>query len=125
MVRLDEANLSAIAADGRVPVPRYDRSRLVTGIVHVGVGGFHRAHEAMAVDRLLAQGRAEEFALPLATPLADLLEAVLAGGRVTVCSQCAARREIGPDDVLAGVRIAGAAVFSEEVLTEGVQALVY
>ena len=40
-------------------------------------------------------GRAEEFALPLATPLADLLTAVLADGRVTVCSQCAARREIG------------------------------
>jgi predicted peroxiredoxin len=70
-------------------------------------------------------GRAEEFALPLATPLADLLGAVLADGRVTVCSQCAARREIGPEDVLAGVRIAGAAVFTEEILQEGVQALVY
>ena len=70
-------------------------------------------------------GRAEEFALPLATPLADLLGAVLTDGQVTVCSQCAARREIGPDDVLAGVRIAGAAVFAEEILREGVQALVY
>ena len=37
-------------------------------------------------------GRAEGFALPRATPLADLLAAVLAAGRVTVCSQCAARR---------------------------------
>ena len=70
-------------------------------------------------------GRAEEFALPLATPLDDLLGAVLADGQVTVCSQCAARREIGPDDVLAGVRIAGAAVFTEEILRDGVQALVY
>jgi predicted peroxiredoxin len=70
-------------------------------------------------------GRAEEFALPLATPLADLLGAVLTGGRVTVCTQCAARREIGPDDVRSGVRIAGAAVFTEEALGEGVQALVY
>ena len=70
-------------------------------------------------------GRAEEFALPLATPLADLLGAVLADGRVTVCSQCAARREISPEDVLPGVRIAGAAVFAEEILQEGVQALVY
>ena len=70
-------------------------------------------------------GRAEGFALPLATPLADLLAAVLAGGSVTVCSQCAARREIGPEDVLEGVRIAGAAVFAEEILQEGVQALVY
>jgi predicted peroxiredoxin len=70
-------------------------------------------------------GKAEEFALPLATPLAELLQAVLAGGQVTVCSQCAARREISEDDVLPGVRIAGAAVFAEEALREGAQALVY
>jgi predicted peroxiredoxin len=70
-------------------------------------------------------GRAEEFSLPLATPLADLLEAVLAGGRVTVCSQCAARREIGADDVRPGVRIAGAALFTEEALRADAQALVY
>ncbi len=70
-------------------------------------------------------GRAEEFALPLATPLADLLAAVLAGGTVTVCAQCAARREIGPDDLVVGARIAGAAAFTEEILRQGAQALVY
>jgi predicted peroxiredoxin len=69
--------------------------------------------------------RAAEFSLPLATPLPDLLAAVLAGGQVTLCTQCADRRSISPDDVLPGVRIAGAAVFTEEVLGEGVQALVY
>ena len=70
-------------------------------------------------------GRAEDFVLPLATPLADLLQAVLAAGRVTVCAQCAARREITEADLLPGVRIAGAAVFAEEVLQPEVQALVY
>ena len=70
-------------------------------------------------------GRAEEFGLPLATPLVDLLEAVLAEGRVTVCSQCAARREIGAEDLRAGVRIAGAAAFTEEILRPEAQALVY
>jgi len=70
-------------------------------------------------------GRAEAFDLPLATPLAQLRDAVLAGGTLTLCSQCAARREIGPDDVVPGVRIAGGATFAEEVLLEGVQALVY
>jgi predicted peroxiredoxin len=70
-------------------------------------------------------GRAAEFELPHSAPLPDLLAAVLAGGRVTACTQCAARRNIGPDDVLPGVRIAGAAVFVEEALVEGVQALVY
>jgi predicted peroxiredoxin len=70
-------------------------------------------------------GRAKEFELPHAAPLPDLLEAVLAGGSVTLCTQCAARRGIGPDDVLPGVRIAGAAVFVEEVTADGAQALVY
>jgi predicted peroxiredoxin len=70
-------------------------------------------------------GRAEQFILPLATPLKDMLDALVAGGTVTVCSQCAARRSITEDDVLDGVRIAGAAVFAEEVLRADAQALVY
>jgi predicted peroxiredoxin len=70
-------------------------------------------------------GRAEEFSLDLATPLADLLAVVVAGGRVTVCTQCAARRGITESDLREGLTIAGAAVFAEEILGEGVQALVY
>jgi predicted peroxiredoxin len=70
-------------------------------------------------------GRAKEFSLPHAAPLADLLDAVLAAGRVTVCTQCAARREITVDDLIDGVRIAGAPAFVEEAVTEGAQALVY
>jgi predicted peroxiredoxin len=70
-------------------------------------------------------GRAAEFQLPHAAPLPDLLDLLLASGKVTACTQCAARRAITPDDVLPGIRIAGAAVFVEEVTTEGAQALVY
>lgn len=70
-------------------------------------------------------GRADELELAHATPLGELLAVVLDGGSVTVCTQCAARRGIGPADVLPGVRIAGAAVFVEEALAEGAQALVY
>lgn len=70
-------------------------------------------------------GRAAEFELPHSAPLPDLLAAVLAGGTVTLCTQCAARRDITPADVIDGVRIAGAAVFVEETLTDGTQALVY
>ena len=70
-------------------------------------------------------GRAKEFELPHATPLEDLLGIVLSAGRVTVCTQCAARRSFGPEDVLDGIRIAGAAAFVDEVLVDGVQALVY
>ena len=70
-------------------------------------------------------GRAEEFTLALATPLAELRDLVLAGGTLTVCSQCAARRGLVAGDLLPGVRIAGAAVFTEEILADGAQALVY
>lgn len=74
---------------------------------------------------LALPGRADELVLAHAAPLADLLAVVLEAGTVTVCTQCAARRDITADDVLAGVRIAGAAVFVEEALAPGAQALVY
>jgi predicted peroxiredoxin len=70
-------------------------------------------------------GRAADFELPHSAPLEDLLNAVLAAGAVTLCTQCAARRGITPDAVIAGVRIAGAAAFVEEAVADDVQALVY
>ena len=70
-------------------------------------------------------GRAADFTLPHAAPLPDLLASVLALGTVTLCTQCAARRDIGPGDVLKGVRIAGSATFVAEVMADDTQALVY
>lgn len=70
-------------------------------------------------------GRAEDFELVEATPLDDLLRLVLGGGTVTVCTQCATRRNLEEPDVIEGVRFAGAASFVEEALAEGTQALVY
>jgi predicted peroxiredoxin len=70
-------------------------------------------------------GRAEQFELPESAPLDELLESVFTGGRVTLCTQCAARRTITEADVISGVRIAGSTVFVSEVMAEGAQALVY
>jgi predicted peroxiredoxin len=70
-------------------------------------------------------GRAATFELPHAAPLPDLLDLLMANGQVTACTQCAARRGIGPDEVLPGIRIAGAAVFVEEIMSDGAQAVVY
>ncbi len=61
MLPLNAGNLSSLPAD--LPVPTYDRARLRTGIVHFGVGGFHRAHEAMYLDRLMAEGKALDWAI--------------------------------------------------------------
>lgn len=70
-------------------------------------------------------GRAAEFELPHAAPLPELIDAIRAGGRITLCTQCAARRGIEEKDVLDGVRIAGAQVFVSEIVGDDVQALVY
>ncbi|PHQ36711.1 mannitol dehydrogenase family protein [Rhodopirellula bahusiensis] len=51
MRALNEANLSQLPAE--LSPPQYDRSRLNPRIVHVGVGGFHRSHEAYYTDELL------------------------------------------------------------------------
>jgi mannitol 2-dehydrogenase len=46
-----------------VAVPSYDRGRVRTGIVHFGVGGFHRAHQAMYLDALMNDGSALEWGI--------------------------------------------------------------
>lgn len=70
-------------------------------------------------------GKAEEFSLPKAAPLAESRDLVLDQGELIVCTQCAARRGIAETDLVPGARIAGAASFVESVLTEDAQALVY
>ncbi len=74
---------------------------------------------------LAVPGRAAALELEHATPLADLLDVVLAEGSVTVCTQCALRRDLTEADLLPGVRIAGAASFVAETLEPDAQALVY
>ncbi len=49
--------------DAQVARPTYDRSKVSPGIVHLGVGGFHRAHEAMYLDALMNEGRALDFGI--------------------------------------------------------------
>jgi mannitol 2-dehydrogenase len=61
MVALNEGSLPALAPV--VPVPRYARDRVSAGIVHFGVGGFHRAHQAMYLDRLMNEGRALDWGI--------------------------------------------------------------
>ena len=54
MLSLNATSLPDLPAE--VPGPTYDRSKVRTGIVHFGVGGFHRSHQAMYVDRLMSTG---------------------------------------------------------------------
>ena len=70
-------------------------------------------------------GRQPDMELPYATPVAELIETVRLGGTITVCTQCAARRELVVDDLVESATIQGAASFVEAALAHNVQALVY
>jgi len=61
MTQLNPDTVGSLPAN--VPVPGYDRSRITTGIVHFGVGGFHRAHQAMYVDQLMERGQALDWGI--------------------------------------------------------------
>lgn len=49
--------------DRAIEVPSYDRSAVSIGIVHFGVGGFHRSHQALYIDDLLCHGEAHDWGI--------------------------------------------------------------
>lgn len=61
MTQLNNHNMGALSA--AVETPTYDRQAVTPGIVHIGVGGFHRAHQAMYLDALMNQGEAFEWGI--------------------------------------------------------------
>jgi mannitol 2-dehydrogenase len=60
-IPLSEAALDKLP-DG-IEVPTYDRAALRPGIVHIGLGNFHRAHQALYLHRLMQQGQAMDWAI--------------------------------------------------------------
>ena len=60
-LQLNTENLTAL--DASVHIPMYRRKEVQAGILHIGIGGFHRAHQAYLIDRLLAQGTAADWGI--------------------------------------------------------------
>lgn len=60
-MNLHTANISKIG--NQIPVPTYDRKQVKTGIVHIGVGGFHRSHQAYYIHQLLQKNGAKDWAI--------------------------------------------------------------
>ena len=60
-MRLSDATLPTLP--GQIARPGYDRSALTPGIVHIGVGNFHRAHQAWYLHRLMQDGLARDWAI--------------------------------------------------------------
>ncbi|WP_206685840.1 mannitol dehydrogenase family protein [Kribbella qitaiheensis] len=79
MTQLGTATMGALGNE--VGGPEYDRTAVRAGIVHFGVGGFHRAHQAMYLDRLMNDGKALDWGicgigvLPQDRRMADVMEA--------------------------------------------------
>jgi len=79
MATLNEQNLAQL--DGAVSLPRYDRRQVSTGIVHLSVGNFHRAHQAMYIDTLMNDGKAMDWGIcgiglqPSNTAMRDVMAA--------------------------------------------------
>ncbi|HEY9674432.1 MAG TPA: mannitol dehydrogenase family protein [Waterburya sp.] len=60
-IKLNEASLSRLP--GNVRVPKYDRHQITNGIVHIGVGGFHRAHQALYLDDYFHQNPGSQWGI--------------------------------------------------------------
>lgn len=79
MHQLSSASVGSLGE--QVGVPAYDRTAVRPGIVHFGVGGFHRAHQAMYLDRLMNDGKALDWGicgigvLPQDRRMADVMAA--------------------------------------------------
>ncbi|KQX69776.1 mannitol dehydrogenase family protein [Angustibacter sp. Root456] len=54
---------SAALAQLEIPTPTYDRSAASVGIVHFGVGNFHRSHQAVYLDQLMQGGSALDWGI--------------------------------------------------------------
>lgn len=74
---------------------------------------------------LALPGKAEEFSLPHSAPLHEMLATLVNNATVTLCTQCAVRRNIKDGEQIPGIRIAGSATFVEEITNESTQALIY
>ena len=61
MIDLNDSTLPSLG--GSISIPAYDRSRVRPGIVHVGVGNFHRVHQAPIIDDCLAQNGNEGWGI--------------------------------------------------------------
>ncbi|TDO44078.1 mannitol 2-dehydrogenase [Kribbella sp. VKM Ac-2527] len=76
---LNSGSLGALG--NKVGGPAYDRTAVRPGIVHFGVGGFHRAHQAMYLDRLMNDGKALDWGIagvgvmPADRRMADVMKA--------------------------------------------------
>lgn len=122
---MDDRRLLVVKATHATDDP--ERANLACNVASVALAGGLEVHLFLAVEgvRLAVPGVAEGIEVPAAPPLADLLAAVYAGGRVTVCTPCATRRGLAADAFRDGTMMGGSAGFVELATRPDATALVY
>ncbi len=104
-----------------------ERAHLACNVASVALAAGLDVHVFLAVEgvRLAMPGVAATVHVEQGPPLQDLVAALYAGGEVVVCTSCAARRGLAPEDFLPGTVMAGAARFVELATAPDTTALVY
>lgn len=104
-----------------------ERAHIACNVAAVALASGVEVHVFLAVEGVgLAQPEvAERLHVAEAPPIRDLLDALYVAATVTVCTPCATRRGLRPEDFRDGTQMAGSAKFVELVTAAGVQALVY
>lgn len=104
-----------------------ERAHIGCNVAAVGLASGVDVHLFLAVEGvgLAQESVARQLELADAPPVTDLLDALYAGGTVTVCTPCATRRGLVEADFRPGTVMAGSARFVELATGAGATALVY
>jgi predicted peroxiredoxin len=104
-----------------------ERAHIGCNVAAVALASGLEVHVVLAIEgvHLARPEVTDQLTLAEAPPIGDLLDAVYASGTVTVCTPCAARRGLGPEDFRDGTQLAGSARFVELATAPEATALVY
>ena len=104
-----------------------ERAHIACNVAAVGISSGLEVHLFLAVEgvHLARPEVAAQLELAEAPPITDLLDAIYAGGTVTVCTPCATRRGLAQHHFRDETVMAGSAQFVELASAEGATALVY
>ena len=104
-----------------------ERAHIACNVAAVALASGIEVHVVLAIEgvHLARPEVAAQLVIEDAPAITDLLDAVYAGGTVTVCTPCATRRGLTAEDFRDGTQMAGSARFVELATAEGATALVY
>lgn len=104
-----------------------ERAHIACNVAAVALASGLEVAVFLAIEGVhLAQSEiASQIDVPDAPPIVDLLDALYAGGSVTVCTPCATRRGLEASDFRPETRLAGSAAFVELATADGATVLVY